>query len=40
MRTGKKLQWDATKEDFVNAPDASAMLTRRLRKPWDLIKLG
>ena len=40
MRTGKKLHWDAKKEDFVNAPDASAMLTRRLRKPWDLIKLG
>jgi predicted dehydrogenase len=39
MRTGKKLHWDAKKEDFLNAPDASAMLTRNLRKPWDLIKL-
>ena len=39
MKTGKKLHWDAKKEDFVGAPDASAMLTRNLRKPWDLIKI-
>jgi predicted dehydrogenase len=40
MRTGKKLHWDAKKEEFTGASDASAMLTRNLRKPWDLIKLG
>jgi predicted dehydrogenase len=39
MRTGKKLSWDATKEDFAGAREASAMLTRTQRKPWDLIKL-
>jgi len=39
MKTGKKLHWDAAKEDFSGAPDASAMLTRTLRKPWDLIKI-
>jgi predicted dehydrogenase len=39
MRTGKKLVWDAKKEDFVGASDASAMLTRVQRKPWDLIRL-
>jgi predicted dehydrogenase len=39
MKTGKKLHWDAKKEDFEGAPDASAMLTRSLRKPWDLITL-
>lgn len=39
MRTGKKLHWDAKKEDFTGASDASAMLTRNLRQPWDLIKL-
>lgn len=39
MRTGKKLHWDAKKEDFTGAPDASAMLTRKFRKPYDLIKL-
>jgi predicted dehydrogenase len=39
MRTGKKLHWDAKKEDFIGASDASAMLSRTLRKPYDLIKL-
>jgi predicted dehydrogenase len=39
-KTGKKLHWDAQKEDFAGAPDASALLTRTLRKPWDLIRLG
>lgn len=39
MKTGKKLRWDAEKEDFAGASDASAMLTRALRKPWDLIDL-
>ena len=39
MKTGKKLHWDAEKEDFIGAPDASALLTRTLRKPWDLIRL-
>ncbi len=39
MRTGQKLHWDAVKEDFTGSPEASAMLTRRLRQPWDLIKL-
>ena len=39
MKTGKKLHWDAQKEDFTGAPDASKMLTRALRKPYDLIKI-
>jgi predicted dehydrogenase len=39
MRTGKKLHWDTKKEDFIGASDASAMLSRTLRKPYDLIKL-
>jgi predicted dehydrogenase len=39
MKTGEKLHWDAAKEDFAGAPDASALLTRALRKPWDLIRL-
>jgi predicted dehydrogenase len=37
FKTGKKLTWDAAKEDFVNAPDASKLLARQARKPWDLI---
>jgi predicted dehydrogenase len=39
MRTGTKLHWDAGKEDFIGAPEASALLTRSLRKPYDWIKL-
>ena len=39
MKTGKKLHWDAKVEAFTNAPEANAMLTRTLRKPWDLIRL-
>ena len=39
MKTRQKLEWNAAKEDFKNAPEASAMLTRTLRKPWDLIRL-
>lgn len=38
-KTGKKLKWNAAKEDFEGAPDATSMLTRTLRKPWDLIRL-
>lgn len=37
LKTGKKLRWDAVKEDFIDAPDASALLGRKARKPWDLI---
>jgi predicted dehydrogenase len=37
FKTGKKLTWDAAKEDFVNAPEASKLLARQARKPWDLI---
>jgi len=40
MKTGRKLHWDAQKEDFTDAPEASALLTRHLRKPWDLIRLA
>ncbi|MFN7921744.1 MAG: Gfo/Idh/MocA family oxidoreductase [Bryobacteraceae bacterium] len=39
MRSGQKLHWDAKKEDFQGSPEASAMLTRTYRKPWDLISL-
>jgi predicted dehydrogenase len=39
MKTGRKLRWDAGKEDFEDAPEASAMLTRSLRQPWNLIRI-
>jgi predicted dehydrogenase len=36
-KTGRKLNWDAAKEDFVGEPEASKLLGRQARKPWDLI---
>jgi hypothetical protein len=35
--TGKKLHWDAAKEDFVGEPEASRRLGRQARPPWNLI---
>src|SRR5262249_46313167 len=34
-RTGRKLRWDAAKEEVVGDPEASALLARKARKPWD-----
>jgi len=39
LSTGLKLRWDAQKEDFHGAPEASQLLSREPRKPWDLIRL-
>ncbi|MEW5979860.1 MAG: Gfo/Idh/MocA family oxidoreductase [Acidobacteriota bacterium] len=36
-KSGRRLFWDAAKEDFIDAPDASRLLGRPGRKPWDLI---
>ncbi|MGH9657440.1 MAG: Gfo/Idh/MocA family protein [Bryobacteraceae bacterium] len=38
-RSGKKLRWDAKKEEFAGGAEASALLGRTLRKPWDLFRL-
>ena len=38
-RAGRKLVWDANREDFVNDAVASLMLGRKARKPWDDISL-
>jgi len=35
LRTGRKMHWDAKKEQIVGDAEASAMLARRYRKPWD-----
>jgi predicted dehydrogenase len=35
LRTGKKFFWDAEKEEIVGDPDASRMLVRPYRQPWD-----
>ena len=35
LRTGRKLVWDADKEEIVGDPEANAMLVRPYRAPWD-----
>lgn len=37
LLTGKKLAWDAGKQDFVNEPAASRLLSREPRQGWDLL---
>ncbi len=36
MRTGRKLQWNPDKEQFVNDDAANRMLSRPMRGPWRL----
>jgi len=36
---GRKLRWDAKKEDFIGDAEASKLLTREQRAPWNLIKV-
>ncbi len=36
MRTGRKLQWNPDKEQFVNDDAANRMLSRPMRAPWHL----
>mgnify|MGYP005834223515 CR=1 FL=1 len=35
MKLGRKLVWDARKEEVVNDREANALLERPYRKPWD-----
>lgn len=35
LRTGRKLTWDAAKEEIVGDEQANAMLVRPYRAPWD-----
>ncbi len=37
FRTGRKIRWDAAKEEIVDDPAASEILGRKARPPWDLI---
>jgi predicted dehydrogenase len=34
---GRKLRWDVAKEDVIGDREASAMLVRPYRKPWDEV---
>jgi predicted dehydrogenase len=35
LRTGRKLTWDAARQEVVGDAQANDMLTRPYRKPWD-----
>jgi predicted dehydrogenase len=35
LRTGRKIVWDAAKEEIVSDKEANAMLVRPYRAPWD-----
>jgi hypothetical protein len=36
MLVGRKLHWDVNKEEIINDPGATAMLTRAYREPYKL----
>jgi hypothetical protein len=40
LRLGRKLKWDAGKEEIIGDREASAMLERPYRKPWDGVLNG
>lgn len=36
-KLGRKLTWDAEREQFVGDPEADKMLTKEYRRPWRLV---
>ena len=38
FRTGRKIRWDAEREEIIDDPKASELLDRPARKPWNLIQ--
>ena len=40
MRLGRKLKWDPVREEIAGDREASAMLERPYRKPWDAVLRG
>ena len=40
LRVGRKIHWDADKEEILGDAEASGMLVRLYRKPWDGILRG
>ena len=36
-RTGRKIRWDAVREEIIADPQASEFLGRQARKPWDIL---
>jgi hypothetical protein len=40
LRLGRKVRWDAEREEIIGDPEASAMLARPYRKPWNQVLEG
>jgi len=36
IRCGRKVTWDPVKEEFVGDPEATRMMTRAYREPWEI----
>jgi len=36
IRLGRKLKWDAARQEIVDDPEASKLLSREMRSPWHL----
>jgi hypothetical protein len=36
IRCGRKITWDPVKEQFVGDPEATRMMTRAYREPWEV----
>jgi hypothetical protein len=39
FRAGRKIRWDAEKEEIIGDAEASAMMSKRYRAPWSLPKV-
>jgi hypothetical protein len=37
-RTGRKIRWDANREQILDDPEANALLGREPRNGWDLVR--
>jgi len=40
LRLGRKVRWDAEREEIIDDPEASAMLARPYREPWNQVLEG
>jgi hypothetical protein len=36
---GRKLRWDPDREVIVGDPEASTLMGKKAREPWDMITL-
>ncbi len=37
FKSGLKFKWDSEKEEIIDAPEATKLMGRKARKPWDMI---